>query len=879
MPKDLYYAENMDDLFKRSELTIPKSTTYTRCLQLMGKVHRDAEWSRKQTDEELEFYYLFRYLTLSSYLSESIKDSRSNNNGGQSNKAYKTEQKRAKGNLDRFSELQTRLKSRYEERDKKSRLPPKEIVSNNVDKPRKISKPDPPPISVAMEKGFIECNQLYAFITKKTNKEVMLIIDVRSADDFRESHVEFDHLLNIPEEIITSGMSADTLGKKLTGTDVNLWKKRADADILVLMDWSTSSTSRHPTSKVSLLQNIIRQWDPCTHYKSKPVILQGGYEELIERYPLITTNPRVQIPRAPSAVLSDTLSDLVYPLDDLEPPRPKTTPPAPKPEQPPQEVRHSAPPASVDRTTKPVTVPSKTQVSEAINAIIDDLGDDLSIDDIASVDTNIAEPVPTNNTVHVDSSSDEEPLSSSSTQASTAKLKKPDPAVVHDLRKLKPSFNTNEAPTGPTVPPAGHKGPSMDGDRPNKSQSATTSNENGLNRVPLKRDGSSSGILRRSSSSPNIKDMSDDLPTNHMPSFSRANKPSVPKVQHYLYNERADSIIGVTSPGLTGLKNFANNCYMNSILQCLNNTEPLVTELLRLQSGPSINVGSRLKGRIAQEVISAFRSMWSGDIKVYSIRDLKSIMGDIKDIFKGSMHQDSNEFLIILLEHLHEDLNMPAEVENLVGAVEETGEKAWGEFRRKNCSIIQQLFYGQHRSTVTCSTCGHNSATFEQFFNLFVPIPPGQYDVTLNECIQLYMSGERINGWKCPNCKVERNATKKFDISRLPPVLIVALKRFTQEDGSWLHKKENLVSYPLDNLDMSRFTVQGSEQRHKVYDLYAMSTHSGTLQSGHYRAICKSPWAKKWYLFDDQSVEPLTESSVQSNPEVYILFYIAKRSS
>uniref|UniRef100_A0A146MBD9 Ubiquitin carboxyl-terminal hydrolase n=1 Tax=Lygus hesperus TaxID=30085 RepID=A0A146MBD9_LYGHE len=890
MPVDLYFSENMEDLIKRSEFVVPQSTPYTKCLSLMEKLHKEAVKSRDRLDEENEFFHLHRYLTLSTYLSKSNKNKESKNNSV-INETFlarkKKEYARASKNIGRYSELQTILKARYEARERQKSMSNVAITNaNNFDNSGKLAKPAPSPLSVAVEKGFIECNQLYSFITNKTRKELLLIFDVRSAKDFKESHVDFDHILNIPEEIISSGMSAVSLGKKLDGADVNLWEKRTDADILVLMDWSTSMSSRQPSSKVMVLKNIILQWDPLKHYKSKPLILQGGYEELIERYPLITTNPKVEIPRSPSLALSDapSVSDLEYPLEDLEPERPKTAPPVPKPDPPPQEARHSAP-SSVDRSTKPTTVASNTQVTdENIDSIIDDLADSLS-DDLGPLETpsevddtrksHIVEPVPTNTAAYSDSSSDDEPPNSGGNKA--AESRKPDPALVDDLRKLKPTYNNNDRPTASNI---GEKGPSMDGDRPQKSRSATSNNENGFSRVPLKKDGSSAGILRRSSSSPNIKDMSDDeSPTHHMPSFSRANKPSTPKVQHYLYSERTDSIHGTTSPGLTGLKNFANNCYMNSIVQCLNNTEPLVNELLRLQSASSVNVGSRLKGRIAQEVISAFRSMWSGEIKVYSIRELKSLMGDIKDIFKGSMHQDSNEFLIILLEHLHEDLNMPAEVENLIGAVEETGEKAWGEFRRKNCSIIQQLFYGQHRSTVTCSTCGHNSATFEQFFNLFVPIPPGRSDVTLNECIQLYMSGERINGWKCPNCKVERNATKKFDISRLPPVLIIALKRFTQEDGSWLHKKENLVSYPLDNLDMSRFTVPGSEQRNKVYNLYAMSTHSGTLQSGHYRAICKNPWVKKWFMFDDQSVDPLTESSVQSNPEVYILFYIAKQSS
>lgn len=70
--------------------------------------------------------------------------------------------------------------------------------------------------------------------------------------------------------------------------------------------------------------------------------------------------------------------------------------------------------------------------------------------------------------------------------------------------------------------------------------------------------------------------------------------------------------------------------------------------------------------------------------------------------------------------------------------------------------------------------------------------------------------------------------------------MVLHVLRFTHEEDSWLQKKENLVIYPLEDLDMERFTIKGSEQRYKRYNLYAMSTHTGTLRAGHYKAICRN---------------------------------------
>ena len=36
-----------------------------------------------------------------------------------------------------------------------------------------------------------------------------------------------------------------------------------------------------------------------------------------------------------------------------------------------------------------------------------------------------------------------------------------------------------------------------------------------------------------------------------------------------------------------------------------------------------------------------------------------------------------------------------------------------------------------------------------------------------------------------------------------------------------------------------------------VYDLYAVSNHYGTMNGGHYTAMCQNPVNKLWYEFDD----------------------------
>ncbi|XP_063662848.1 ubiquitin carboxyl-terminal hydrolase 4 isoform X9 [Pan troglodytes] len=112
-------------------------------------------------------------------------------------------------------------------------------------------------------------------------------------------------------------------------------------------------------------------------------------------------------------------------------------------------------------------------------------------------------------------------------------------------------------------------------------------------------------------------------------------------------------------PGLCGLGNLGNTCFMNSALQCLSNTAPLTDYFLKDEYEAEINRDNPLgmKGEIAEAYAELIKQMWSGRDAHVAPRMFKTQVGRFAPQFSGYQQQDSQELLAFLLDGLHEDLN------------------------------------------------------------------------------------------------------------------------------------------------------------------------------------------------------------------------------
>jgi len=143
--------------------------------------------------------------------------------------------------------------------------------------------------------------------------------------------------------------------------------------------------------------------------------------------------------------------------------------------------------------------------------------------------------------------------------------------------------------------------------------------------------------------------------------------------------------------------------------------------------------------------------------------------------------------------------------------------------------------------------------------------------VSIERCLEDFIAPQQLdenNRWECSQCQNMVCASQRSDIWSLPPILILHLKRFINMKGR-LVKSDINVHYPFE-LDLSQYISTYIEKT--KYKLYAVSEHTGSLNSGHYVARVYNHSNQKWYLFNDTSVKVCSPKSVQT-PNAYLLFY------
>ncbi|CAM6129169.1 unnamed protein product [Calypogeia fissa] len=366
--------------------------------------------------------------------------------------------------------------------------------------------------------------------------------------------------------------------------------------------------------------------------------------------------------------------------------------------------------------------------------------------------------------------------------------------------------------------------------------------------------------------------------------------------------------------GLVGLVNEGNTCYLNSCLQCLAHSMPLASavqgpiEALVVQRRGSGSRAGTSDGRdfssLAELLSYAFRQvvrdLWQRPaFSATSARTFLQCVQAWAPQFAGHSQHDAQEVLRAILDGLHEALNRVITAPPYRDLYlepkpeEELAELTWRYHKLCQDSIIQDIFCGQLQSTIECCTCHRKSHCFDPFHDLSLPLPKNEREssirdsfrggnsrsrVTLQDCLSAFVTPEQLEGsnkYYCPSCKGPRTSMKKLTLYRLPPILVLHIKRFYKSERFSYQKDDTPVYYPLQGLDFTDFLSARARKVRRggvVYDLYSVCCHMGSLGCGHYTAQCRNCENDMWYCFNDSTVSPIQDSAVLSST-AYILFY------
>jgi len=191
--------------------------------------------------------------------------------------------------------------------------------------------------------------------------------------------------------------------------------------------------------------------------------------------------------------------------------------------------------------------------------------------------------------------------------------------------------------------------------------------------------------------------------------------------------------------------------------------------------------------------------------------------------FGNKAQQDAHEFLVYLLT---------------------TFEGAFGE------EFVREFFESRITQKILCTDpdCGHAQVQEQKVLDLQVDIPYDNQETSLSisQLLGKTFRRERIDDYSCEKCK-GKGAIKRLQITKLAPIVIVQIKRFTFDN-----KKKN------DAIEVDQMV----KIKDHYLELNSVVFHSGnSMGFGHYTATAKE--GETWTSFDDSKVtKGLTVDSV-----------------
>lgn len=332
--------------------------------------------------------------------------------------------------------------------------------------------------------------------------------------------------------------------------------------------------------------------------------------------------------------------------------------------------------------------------------------------------------------------------------------------------------------------------------------------------------------------------------------------------------------------GNGGILNIGFTCYANAVLQAFRHCDTFETLFQEDNYNTKLNEASKYC-ILTKQMANLFQNLY----KMNSSSSIKP-MGfwfAFQQVTEGSGFEhlnerrphDAHEFLMFLLDSIHESfakkitMNITKiDIKTNRQMLHNKSLEAWKNNFEKSYSPFVPLFFGLFHVEIVCSNCKTVTNKFESF-NTLKAAMSNDINLTLIESILNDLNDEIIDEYACDKCSPKRHkATRKTKLWKLPPTLIVVLKRFTF-DGRKIYTPLLPFESPLDISDLYS-SLSPDKFKHNKYILRSTVNHHGGPTGGHYTSDAKNRNDDKWYHYDDQSVGEIHKAEIGSS--TYILF-------